>query len=113
MDIAPDKAKEQLGGIGDTARRGLRGCPTFGKKLKPDAVRANVNVNECDSSDDRGYVKGHEHENLTLFLIWKNLNLRQMRRKSFTVLYRRARPTLFATERQQKSGFVLAKKMRS
>ena len=38
MDIAPDKAKEQLEGIGDTARRGLQDVRRSVRKLKPDAL---------------------------------------------------------------------------
>lgn len=37
-DIAPDKAKEQLEGIGDTARRGLQDVRRSVRKLKPDAL---------------------------------------------------------------------------
>ena len=36
-------------------------------KVKAGCIRANV-TEQCDSSDDRGYVKGHEHENLLCFL---------------------------------------------
>ncbi|MFR3343461.1 MAG: hypothetical protein ACLTS6_04990 [Anaerobutyricum sp.] len=42
MDIAPDKAKEQLEGIGDTARRGLQDVTTFCPKAKAGCVRENV-----------------------------------------------------------------------
>ena len=65
MDIAPDKAK-----AGRNRRYGktwASGCPPFGKKVKARCIRANV-TEQCDSSDDRGYVKGHEHENLLCFL---------------------------------------------
>lgn len=111
MDIAPDKAKEQLEGIGDTARRGLQDVRRSVRKLKPDALeRMSLNNAIHQMIEDMSKVT-----NTKIYFVsyMEELEFEADERKSFTVLYRRARPTLFATERQQKSGFVLAKKMRS